>query len=103
VIYYTVMVYRRSDLTQAEFESVWLGEHASLARRVPGVVGVEFMPRYQLDDQDRGPHGVGRLLFDDVESLSSALGSAEAKVLRQHTAVFADSNASVRMIAKDPD
>lgn len=102
MIHYVVMLYRRPELSQEQFESAWIGEHLQLARALPGLVAAEFLPRAQTGHGDTGPHGVGRLIFESVQSLEFALGTPAAAELREHTATFADSDAAIRMIAREP-
>jgi uncharacterized protein (TIGR02118 family) len=104
MIYYTVVLRRRSDLTHAEFEQAWLGEHLPLAKRLPGLVEARFLPREpdasQTDDDP--PDGVGLLVFESVADLDAALATPAAAQLRRHTATFADSDRAVRLVARDP-
>lgn len=101
MIHYVVMLYRRADHTQEQFEAAWLGEHLALAQTLPGIVAAEFLPRVQRGDDDPGPHGVGRLVFESTDALARALDTSTAVELREHTATFADSDASIRMVARD--
>lgn len=103
MIQYVVMLYRRRELTQEDFEAAWLGEHRAIALDLPGIVEAEFLPRVQQGADDAGPHGIGRLTFENSEALAVALASEVAARLRAHTATFADSDASIRMIAAQSD
>jgi len=101
MIHYVVMLYRRRELTQAQFESAWLGDHLFLARQLPGIIAAEFLPRYRSGADDEGPHGIGRLIFGSQDALELALSTGTARALREHTATFADSTATIRMVARD--
>jgi uncharacterized protein (TIGR02118 family) len=103
MIYYTVMLRRRSDLTHEDFVRVWLGEHLPLANRLPGLIEARFMPRAEgvAPAAEEPPDGLGVLVFASVADLEAALATPAAVELRLHTSTFADSDAAVRLVAQD--
>jgi hypothetical protein len=103
MLYYIVDLTRRREVSQDEFERLWLGEHLSLARRLPGVESAAFYPAADPADSDAvRPAGVGVLAFRDRADLDRALASDEAAALRRHTSLFADADGARRLIARDP-
>jgi uncharacterized protein (TIGR02118 family) len=100
MVYYTVVLWRRSDLTHDEFRRIWLGEHLPMAQQLPGLIEAKFLPR--ANEDDTAPDGLGLLTFASHDELVSALASPQSRALRAHTATFADSEAAVRLIAEDP-
>ncbi|MEI6372247.1 MAG: EthD family reductase [Actinomycetes bacterium] len=97
MIRYVVVLRRRADLTREQFLHVWLTEHLPMARALPGVRAVAFHAAARPDsDYD----GMGTLDFDDLESLEASLVGSGALALRAHTATFADSEGSVRIVVE---
>ena len=65
-----ILLTRRADQSHDDFASWWLGEHAPLARRLPGVRRAVF----NLVDQpaDGDPDGVSELWFDSRDDFTAA-------------------------------
>ena len=67
------LVWKRNDLTRAEFRDRWLGEHAQLAGRLNGLRG------YVIDFAEEAPEGapdaVATVYFDNREALDAAFRS----------------------------
>jgi uncharacterized protein (TIGR02118 family) len=65
-----ILLTRRADQSHDEFAAWWLGEHAPLARRLPGVRRAVF----NLVDQpaDGDPDGVSELWFDSRDDFTAA-------------------------------
>jgi hypothetical protein len=70
VIKRTSLVWKRRDITDAEFRAAWLGEHASHARRLPGLR--EYVIDFVSEGSSDAPSGVATLRFDDREALDAA-------------------------------
>jgi hypothetical protein len=103
MLYYIVDLTRRRDVSQEEFERLWLGEHLALARGLPGIASAAFYPVADPAESDGArPAGVGVLAFRNRADLDRALASDEAAALRSHTGLFADSAAARRLVARDP-
>ena len=65
-----ILLTRRADSTHEEFAAWWLGEHAPLARQLPGVRRAVFN---LVDDPAAGdPDGVSELWFDSREDFLAA-------------------------------
>ena len=69
------LVWKRAGLSSAEFRSLWLGEHAALARAIPGAreYVIDFIP----DAPPELPSGIAMLRFDDEAALSKAFSDPE--------------------------
>ena len=84
-------VKRREDMTHQQFTRHWLGVHASLCAKLPG------LRRYSVNliDQQRfskfGYDGFSELWFDDEPALWAALESPEGKTLLADLPNFAGS------------
>lgn len=102
MIRYVAVLRRRPDTTTREFLDAWLGTHRELATALPGVRRVDFQPVVRTGESEPGYDGVGFLDFDDQAALESSLASPAAQRLRAHTATFADSDATVRLVV-DPE
>jgi uncharacterized protein (TIGR02118 family) len=66
----TSLVWKRPELTDAEFRAAWLGEHAALARQIPGAreYAIDFIPDAPADL----PSGIAVLRFDNAAALAQA-------------------------------
>jgi uncharacterized protein (TIGR02118 family) len=96
--YYTVILRRLPGTTHEEFLDQWLGKHRVLASKLPGLVEAKFLPAVDPSVAD----GLGILAFATQEALAAALASEESAALRAHTPEFADSDAAMRVIVRDP-
>ena len=98
--HYCVVLQRRPDVTREDFLRLWLDEHRALARELPGVESVVFLPTV---DEDPLADGVGILTFGSAEVMKVALVSDVAERLRAHTETFARSADATRLTLRDPD
>lgn len=78
---------RRDDLSHEDFVQWWTGEHAPLARQLPGVRRIVFNP--VLDPEPAGIDGIAELWFDSKNDFIAAYETDLGK------AVAADSMAHV--------
>jgi hypothetical protein len=88
------LVWKRPGLSDADFRTLWLGEHAEVARRIPGAreYVIDFIPDAPVDL----PSAVAVLRFDDRTALDRAFAdqalAAELTRTREafaaHVAVF---------------
>ena len=63
-----ILLKRRQDMSLAEFEAWWIGQHAPLARQLPGVRHITFNLA-----QDGAPFdGVSELWFDSQADFTAA-------------------------------
>ncbi len=71
-----ILLARRDGDTREQFAEWWLGEHAALARGLPGLRGLRFnlveTPEAELD-------GVTELWFDSQDAFEAAYASEHGK------------------------
>ncbi len=85
------LVKKREDMTHAQFTQHWLGVHASLCAKLPG------LKRYSVNLVDRqrfpqfGYDGFSELWFDNEAALWASLESPEGKTLLADLPNFAGS------------
>lgn len=73
----TSLVWKRPELTQAQFRNLWLGEHAEHAKRLPGVR--EYVIDFVTEGPDDAPAGIATLRFDTRAALESAFADPRLK------------------------
>ena len=83
-----ILLTRRGDMTHAEFETWWLGEHAPLAAGLPNVRRAVFNV-VDAGHEAGGPDGVSELWFDSRAAFDAAYATEIGKT------VAADSMAHV--------
>ncbi len=72
---------KREDLTHEQFVKHWMGTHATLCKKLPG------LRRYSVNLTDRGRFpkfgydGFSELWFDSEDDLKAAFESPEGKIL----------------------
>jgi uncharacterized protein (TIGR02118 family) len=66
-------VWKRPELSNAEFRRVWLGEHVEYAKRLPGLR--EYVIDFVTEGPSDGPSGVATLRFDSREALEAAFAN----------------------------
>jgi len=73
----TSLVWKRPELSDAEFRRIWLGEHVEYARQLPGVreYVIDFIPNAAPDM----PSGIATLRFDSREALDAAFNIPHLK------------------------
>jgi uncharacterized protein (TIGR02118 family) len=73
----TSLVWKRPELSDADFRRIWLGEHAEYARQLPG------LREYTIDFVTEGPPGapsaIATLRFDTRTALEAAFGNPHFK------------------------
>ncbi len=87
-----ILLYRRDDMTRADFRRWWLDDHAPLARQLPGCRRLVFNVLVEAPDAAPGvsADGISELWFDS----RAAFDAAYATELGRRVA--ADSTAHVR-------
>ncbi len=73
----TSLVWKRRDISDAEFRAAWLGEHADCARRLPGLR--EYVVDFVKEGPSGGPSGIATVRFDTRETLDNAFSTAGLK------------------------
>jgi uncharacterized protein (TIGR02118 family) len=64
-------VWKRPELSNAEFRRVWLGEHVEYAKRLVGLR--EYVIDFVTEGGSDGPSGIATLRFDSRQALEAAL------------------------------
>jgi uncharacterized protein (TIGR02118 family) len=71
------LVWKRNDLTRAEFRETWLREHAVLAQRLPGLR--EYVIDFVREAPEGAPDAIATVTFDSREALDSAFALPDLK------------------------
>jgi uncharacterized protein (TIGR02118 family) len=85
-----ILLKKKSTFTDEEFANYWLGTHAPLAEKMPGLR--KYVVNLVRSPPNREPeyNGVVELWFDDVASMKKAFSSSEGTATQQDTAKFTD-------------
>jgi len=73
----TSLVWKRPELTDAEFRRLWLGEHVAYAKQLPGLR--EYVIDFVTQGPSGAPAGIATLRFDTREALDAAFSIPELK------------------------
>ena len=71
----TSLVWKRPELSDAEFRRLWLGEHVDYAKQLKGVR--EYVIDFIKDAPPGMPAGIATLRFDNREALDAAFSIPE--------------------------
>ena len=73
----TSLVWKRPELSDADFRRIWLGEHVDYAKQLPGVreYVIDFIPTAPADM----PSAIATLRFDSREALDAAFNISHLK------------------------
>jgi uncharacterized protein (TIGR02118 family) len=75
------LVRRHPDLSQEAFLEHWMGVHADIVRRLPGLRGLRFGVVEKWSPEDEAWDGVGELWFDSVEAAEAAFAAEPLRTL----------------------
>jgi uncharacterized protein (TIGR02118 family) len=64
------IVWKRAELSDAEFRRTWLSEHVEYAKRLSGIR--EYVIDFVTEGTSDGPSGIATLRFDSREGLDAA-------------------------------
>jgi uncharacterized protein (TIGR02118 family) len=70
-------VWKRPELSDAEFRHIWLGEHVDYAKQLPGVL--EYRIDFVTDAPNGAPSAIATLCFESRESLDAAFTDPHLK------------------------
>jgi uncharacterized protein (TIGR02118 family) len=84
----------------AAFDAYYTGTHVPLADKIPDVRSFTYRHCSSLDDSTPPYHLIAELSFDSLESLQSALGSAEGQAAAGDVPNFASGGATM-MVAHE--
>jgi uncharacterized protein (TIGR02118 family) len=65
------LVWKRPELSDAEFRELWLGEHVEYAKQLAGLR--EYIIDFVTEGGTAGPSGIATLRFDSRQALEAAL------------------------------
>jgi len=93
------LLVKRDDYTHEAFVERWRGEHAEMAKDLPG------LQKYATavpNDPERSSHdGVVELYFEDMAALAEAFDSEIAQEVQDDAAEFIDLGAGPRLIVEE--
>lgn len=69
------LVWKRPELSDVEFRTLWLGEHVEYARKIPGVR--EYTIDFVTEGPAGTPSGIATLRFDDQAALETAFSDPQ--------------------------
>lgn len=69
------LVWKRPELSDAEFRELWLGEHVDYAHKIPSVC--EYTIDFVTNGPTGAPAGIATLRFDDEAVLEKAFSNRE--------------------------
>jgi uncharacterized protein (TIGR02118 family) len=70
----TSFVWKRPELSDAEFRRLWLGEHVQYAKQLSGLC--EYVIDFVTDAPSGAPSGIATLRFDSREALDAAFSDS---------------------------
>jgi uncharacterized protein (TIGR02118 family) len=71
------LVWKRPELSDAEFRRIWLGDHVTYAKRLVGLK--EYVIDFVKDGTGDGPSGIATLRFDSRVELEAAFADPSLK------------------------
>jgi uncharacterized protein (TIGR02118 family) len=71
------LVWKRPELSDAEFRRIWLGEHVTYAKKLPGVR--EYTIDFVTDAPEGVPSAIATLRFDSRKALEAAFNIPQLK------------------------
>ena len=82
-----VLLQKQADLSWEEFLRRWRGEHAAIARGIPGLRG--YVQNHATDPRT-ATFAVSEFYFDDLAALQEAFESPEGQATLKDAAGFSD-------------
>ena len=71
------LVWKHPNLSDARFRKIWLGEHATLARKLPGVR--EYKIDFAIEPPVGAPSAIATLCFDSKAACEAAFAEPELR------------------------
>ncbi len=85
------LVTRKAGLSQAEFRDYWLGVHAPIASKIPGMLGYRINVAAEPGEMHPAPyHGSAEIWFSDRAMMEAGLASPQGVLAGNDTGNFAD-------------
>jgi uncharacterized protein (TIGR02118 family) len=93
------MLHRAEGYSHEEFVERWQGEHAEIAKELPGLQ--YYSTSVPTDPEKAEYDGVFELGFEDMAALGQAFESDVGQELQEDAAEFVDVGAGPRMIVEE--
>jgi uncharacterized protein (TIGR02118 family) len=93
------LLVRKDEYTHEAFVDRWQGEHAALAKDLPGLRG--YKTSVPLTPDDVGFDGVLELYFDDPAALNAAFDSDVGETVMADAAEFIDLDAGPTLVVEE--
>ena len=99
------LVRRKEGMSVDEFTERWLGEHADLIRRMPGLRGyrVDVIRSWQADAEPWD--GIGELWFDSEEDLAAGFAALSEELAANRASFLSHTSAAIvdeHVIIREP-
>lgn len=99
------LVRRKEGMSLEEFTEHWLGEHADLIRRMPGLRGyrVDVIRSWQAEPEPWD--GIGELWFDSREDLDAGFAALAGELAANRDTFLSHSSAAIvdeHVIIREP-
>lgn len=93
------LVVRKEGLTHEEFVERWLGEHADLAKELPGLR--KYATTIAADPERAGYDGIVELYFEDSTALKEAFDSEVGREVMADAAEFVDTEQGPTVVGEE--
>ena len=90
---------RRDEYSHEEFVERWQGDHAEIAKELPGLKG--YSTSVPVNPEDVEYDGVLELTFESVEAMNEAWASEVGEEVMADAAEFVEVGAGPRMIVEE--
>jgi uncharacterized protein (TIGR02118 family) len=93
------LLVRAEGYSHEEFVERWTGEHAEIAKELPGLV--KYSTSVPTDPEAVDYDGIVELYFEDMASLGAAFDSEAGEAMQADAAEFIDVEAGPRLIVEE--
>ncbi len=93
------LLVREDGLSHEEFAERWQGDHADLAKDLPGLV--KYVTSVPRDPERTDYDGVLELYFEDTGALAAAFDSEVGEEVQADAAEFIDFEAGERLVVEE--
>lgn len=93
------MLVRTGEYSHSEFVERWQGDHADLAKELPGLQG--YKTSVPADPAEADYDGVLELYFEDSKAMNEAFASETGEEVMADAAEFVDMGAGPRMVVEE--
>ncbi len=93
------LLVRKEELTHEEFLERWTGDHADLARDLPGLR--KYTTSVPSDPEKAGYDGIVELYFEDSSALAAAFDSEAGRAVQADAAEFVDTEQGPTLVVEE--